>query len=386
MTPNHLSAAALAAYHGRRLGPADLLAASDHLGECEECRRQLAGLADAAPETVPGERGKELSYEELAGYIENEADPLTRREVAAALAGSEKARAALADLIRFREEMNALPARDHAAAPAPTSPAERSFARWAFPLAAAVVLSGAAMWWVTGPRRGTADFVQLHDGERVIAFAADGRSRMLAALPQPVSDAVAETIRTGRIDVNREVAALSGQMGTLAGPAEDAAGLRAVAPIGTAVRDARPRFRWNGAPDASGYNINILEETSGALVVSQQLPPDATEWQPREPLPAGEVYQWEVQALRDGAVVANSPRPPEPEARFQILSPAKVAELEEAQRASKGSHLVMGVANARAGLLDDAVREFRILSEQNPESELLRQLLAQLERQRQPKP
>jgi len=227
--------------------------------------------------------------------------------------------------------------------------------------------------------------VKLRDGDRVIAFAADGRSSALEALPQGVSDSVAETIRTGRIDLTTEVAELAGQTGVLAGPVDESGGLRVLEPIGTAVRDRRPRFRWSGVPDVSGYTVNVMEETSGALVLSQQLPADATEWQPSEPLPAGEVYQWEVQALRDGAVIANSPKPPEPEARFQILSEAKVAELEEAERASKGSHLVMGVANARAGLLDDAMREFRILREQNPDSDILRQLVEQLEAQRAPK-
>ena len=171
----------------------------------------------------------------------------------------------------------------------------------------------------------------------------------------------------------------------MAGPGEEQAELRVLEPVGTAVRDARPRFRWSAAPGVSGYNINIMEESSGALIVSEQLPADATEWQPREPLLAGGLYQWEVQAVRDGAVVANSPKPPEPEARFAVLSEAKLAELEEAKRTSNGSHLVMAIANARAGLVDEALREFRLLSEQNPEAELPRRLLQQLEAERSPK-
>ena len=384
MTRNHLTAAELAAYRERRLPPTELLRAGDHLGECEECRAHLLELANAAPEVISAASSGEVSYEELAGWLDDELDPLTRREVAAALANSASARTALADLSAFREEMNALPARDHAAETAATQMTERRLPRWAFPLAAAVLVSGVALWWATAPRH-SADYVTLRDGGRVIGFAADGRSEVLAALPEGVRDSVAETIRTGRLVVDPEVATIAGQTGTLAGSEDEGSELQALEPIGTAVRDVRPRFRWRSAAGASGYNIHIAEETSGAVVMTQQLPADTTEWQPAEPLPAGEVYQWEVQALRDGTVVANSPRPPEPEARFQILTAAKVAELEEAQRASKGSHLVMGVANARAGLLDDAIREFRLLREQNPDSELLRQLLDQLEAQRKPK-
>lgn len=385
MTGNHLTADELAAYSARRMAAAETLAASDHLAACDECRAQLLQVANAESERPRGEAATGLSYEELTGWLDDELDPLTRREVAATLAHSPRARAQLADLTKFRDEMNAAAPRDHSAEPASRGSDTAAFPRWIFPLAAAVVLSGAAIWWVTSSRPGVADFVKLRDGERVIAFGEDGRSEALTALPSPVADAVAETIRTGRIVVSPDVATLVGQAGTLAGAGEKETELRVLEPVGTAVRNARPRFRWSAAPGVSGYTINVMEETSGALIVSEQLPPDATEWQPREPLPPGELYQWEVQAVRDGAVVANSPKPPEPEARFQVLSEAKLAELDEAKQASNGSHLVMAIACARAGLLDEALREFRLLSEQNPEAELPRRLLEELEAQRRPK-
>ena len=385
MTGNHLTSDELAAYSARRLAAAETLAASDHLAACEVCHGQLLQLGHAESEQPRGETASDLSYEELTGWLDDELDPLTRREVAATLAHSARARAQLADLKNFRDEMSAAAPRDHSAEPALPQSDAAAFPRWIFPLAAAVVLSGAAMWWVTSSRQGAADFVKLRDGERVIAFGEDGRSEALAALPQPIADAVAETIRTGRVAVSPDVTTLVGQTGTLAGAGEKQTELRVLEPVGTAVRDARPRFRWSAAQGVSGYTINVMEETSGALVVSEQLAPDATEWQPREPLPSGELYQWEVQALRNGAVVANSPKPPEPEARFQVLSEAKLAELEEAKRASNGSHLVMAIANARAGLLDEALSEFRLLTEQNPEAELPQRLLEQLEAQRSPK-
>jgi hypothetical protein len=234
------------------------------------------------------------------------------------------------------------------------------------------------------PQTGTKELVNLRDGGRVIAFGNDGRSPALAGLPESVRGDVSQAIRTGRVDLTPDVTALIGRLGTLAGPAESETEFRVLEPIGTTVRDARPQFRWAAAPAASGYEIHIVEETSGAVVATEQLPSSATEWQPPSPLPAGEVYQWQVQALRDDAVIASSPKPPEPEALFHVLSEAKLAELEEARRASNGSHLVMGVANARAGLIDEALREFRLLSEQNPDAELPRQLLEQLEAQRRP--
>ena len=386
MKGDHLTAAELSAYHQSQLPAADTLLASDHLAECSECRAGLLQLGNPAAAAASAEQTREPSYEELAGWINDELDPLTRREVADSLTRSARARADLADLAHFRTEMNALPARDHTDAPSTTHARRRGIARRMMPLAATALLGGAAIWWITQSNSEPRDFVTLRDGDRVLGFANDGRSTDLAALPADVTGEVADVIRSGRIDLAPDIAALVGRRGTLAGPDEVESSLRVIEPVGTAVRDFRPRFRWASAEEAAAYQINVVEETSGALVASEQLPPDATEWQPREPLAAGEAYQWEVQAVRDGNVVANSPTPPDPEARFRVLTAAKLADLDEVKRASGGSHLVMGVANARAGLIDEAMREFRLLSEQNPDAELPRRLLAQLEAQRRAAP
>ena len=385
MMQNHLTPGELAAYDQRRMAAADLLAASDHLAACERCRESLLQLRSSPVEQVTTEAAATLSYEELAGWLDDELDPLTRREVAATLARSPQARAELADLTRFRNEMNAMPPRDHAVEPAAVNSRPPAFSRWAFPLAAAVVLSGAAMWWLAGSRSAAPDVVKLRDGGRVLGFSEDGRSQALAGLPQPIADSIADAVRTGRLDVHPETARLAGQMGTLAGPDEERNAFRVLAPIATAVANPKPRFRWTPAAGASAYQINIVEETSGALVVSEKLPAETTEWTPATPLPSGEVYQWEVQALRDDQVIANTPAPPQPEARFRILPEAAVAELQEVKRASGDSHFVMGVANARAGLVDEALENFRALAAENPDSPLLRQLIAQLETERTPK-
>ena len=384
MKRDHLTPPELAAYHQCRLPAADALLASDHVAECAECRARLLELGGSVRVAGSAEGTGELSYEDLAGWLDDELDPLTRREVADILARSPRARAELADLTAFRAEMNAAPAHDHSDSLAPRDAKVRPFARWMLPVAAAVVLGGAAIWWTTRSQPDAAHLITLRDGDRVIAFAQDGRSVALAALPGDVGGQVAGVIRSGRIELEPEVAEMIGRTGTLAGPEQAGSGLRVLEPVGTAVRDRRPRFRWSSESEAAAYQINVVEETSGALIVTEQLPPDTTEWQPPDPMAAGEAYQWEVQAVRDGTVIANSPRPPEPEARFRVLSPAKLAELEEIKRASAGSHLVMGVANARLGLIDEALREFRLLAEQNPGAELPRRLLAQLEAQRRP--
>ena len=85
-----------------------------------------------------------------------------------------------------------------------------------------------------------------------------------------------------------------------------------------------------------------------------------------------------AETLRTGRV-AIAPDATERAGQRAVLSEGKRAELEQWTSSARGSHLVMGVAYARAGLIDDALREFRSLAQQNPESSLARQLLEQVE-------
>jgi hypothetical protein len=88
------------------------------------------------------------------------------------------------------------------------------------------------------------------------------------------------------------------------------------------------------------------------------------------PLPIREVL---VEMLRTGQV---------PLATEVQSSAATDAELQEWTRAAGGSHLVLGVTYARAGLLEEAGREFEALVRENPESPLARQLLEQVQSRR----
>ena len=77
-----------------------------------------------------------------------------------------------------------------------------------------------------------------------------------------------------------------------------------------------------------------------------------------------------------------SPAPPAPPARFRILEPSRLAELERAKASSAGSHLVLGVVYAQAGLLEDSERELRELLRVNSGSDVARRLLRSVEARR----
>jgi hypothetical protein len=62
-----------------------------------------------------------------------------------------------------------------------------------------------------------------------------------------------------------------------------------------------------------------------------------------------------------------------------VLEQAKANELARAKRLFGTSHLTLGLLYADAGLLSEAEREFRLLRAANPNSELARNLLRQVQ-------
>jgi hypothetical protein len=81
-----------------------------------------------------------------------------------------------------------------------------------------------------------------------------------------------------------------------------------------------------------------------------------------------------VEAHTSGEPVT-APAPSDPEARLMVLDPALAAELARLERQQPRSHLLLGVAYSKAGLLEDAEREFRALEAANPGSPVAKQLL-----------
>ncbi|MFN2476551.1 MAG: hypothetical protein ABR526_09470 [Chthoniobacterales bacterium] len=247
-------------------------------------------------------------------------------------------------------------------------------------LAAAVSLAVGAFWWTITLRQERAPSVQLIDGSQKLNVAPDGRADQLRSLPAALQQAVADALRTGRLEISADVVALKRAIpakSTLS--AGQVPTLRALRPVGTAVPDGQPRFRWRPEAEATGYQVTVIAAANGATILSGDLFANATEWQPNEPLSAGESYRWEVQAFHGRELGARSPATSEGEARFRVLSPEQLAQWEELKRTAGSSHLALGVADARAGLLDEAAAEFYALAVQNPRSEIVRQLLEQLD-------
>jgi hypothetical protein len=374
MASDHLSAEELNAYRGHVLAPVELLRISDHLAECSECRERVARKeSDSVAQT-------DLSYEELIEYLDENIDPLRRRELSEKLRRSPSSRVELKDLARFRDEMNALAPNEFGAA---SSADQRILifpsvvARWALPLAAAIALTTAGIWWSIDKSRRAV--VNLRDGNRDISVGSNGQVKGLPGVPDDLLHSVGTAIRKGKIEIPPVIDSLASDRGALAGVPNESSGFELLAPVTTRVRETTPIFRWKAQKGATNYRVHVADSRSGEVVITGEADGAKTEWTPAEPLAAGKIYQWQVEALRDDEVIARSPKPPEPEARFQILPAQLQQQLAQTETQVSGSHLVTAVADAKAGLLDDAVRELQMFAKENPGSKIPAELIAQIE-------
>lgn len=125
---------------------------------------------------------------------------------------------------------------------------------------------------------------------------------------------------------------------------------------------------------ATAYVVEVYDPQFKLVASSPQL--NDLSW--TTTLERGNVYSWQVKAIKEGEEVT-APRPPAPQAKFRVLDQAKANEIARAKRSFGTSHLTLGLLYADAGLLSDAEREFRLLRNANPNSELARNLLRQVQ-------
>ncbi|HEY7616776.1 MAG TPA: hypothetical protein VH744_08235, partial [Terriglobales bacterium] len=220
----------------------------------------------------------------------------------------------------------------------------------------------------------------LNDGGRRVILDREGNLSGVEA-PPPLRDAVAAALRTGRVPMPELIAGLVGPRGSLRGVSRSVTGFGPLQPAATVVEADRPSFRWNPLTGASRYQVSVYGPDFDRVAASGEL--NGLEWTPVRSLRRGVTYTWQVTAYRGGETIT-APAPPAPEAKFRILEAEKAAELERARREHAGSHLLLGVLYARAGVLDEAEKEFQALVGMNPQSEASRNLLSNLQGLRAP--
>jgi hypothetical protein len=387
MKARHLTEEEIGQYWRRALPPADLLAADDHIAQCQDCRKSLAlargttlGEADLWRSLTGTEplASSHLSYSDLVAVVENDSAVEEQPEIRQHLAICRHCADEVADLRSFRTA-GTEPGADKLTS---TTAGPRPF--WELPMwagATAVILLSAFLGF-RALRKNTppapAVVAQLNDAGGSIRLDSSGG----LATPSPFDPNDAAYIKGAllhqRIDPPATISQLASPQGTLLGETGSPSGLRLTAPLGTATPSDKPVFRWRSVPSA-GYVVAIYDPRYQKVAESPVL--RQTEWMPDRPLQRGQIYTWQLTALIKGKQI-RAPLPPAPEARFQVLSQPEAEQLEKAQNEHADSHLLLGVLYARAGALDDSERELTALLAANPDSKLAKDLLASVKQLR----
>ena len=129
-------------------------------------------------------------------------------------------------------------------------------------------------------------------------------------------------------------------------------------PSGVIVKTTRPRFTWPAAKGSTS-EIQIFHDDSEVMHSGAI---DTSSWQPQRELARGATYTWTVRVEHDGRSEI-LPASPAPLARFHIIDAATLADLESAERAHPGDHLLLGILDARAGLAAEAQSQLRLVTD-----------------------
>jgi hypothetical protein len=220
---------------------------------------------------------------------------------------------------------------------------------------------------------------QLNDGAGVMSLDQGGKLSGADNLPAGYQDLLKKALTGQRIEKSSQLQGLTRPPSVLMGPDDQPLEFSVIEPGGNVLLSDRPSFRWTRMEGATGYVVEVYDAQFKLVSSSPQI--TSLTWTATQALPRGQVYSWQVKAIKDGQETT-SPRPPAPQAKFRVLDQTKANELAKAKRAYGSSHLALGLLYAEAGLLREAEAELRLLRRANPDSEIAQKLLRQVQAQR----
>lgn len=430
---DHLSQTQLAAYNARTLYPDELLSVDNHLASCDECHERLTRLTPAVGRLSPGSEPAEgpfhLDYEQhLEPYVDGRANEIDREIVDSHVALCSECAADLRDLLEFKQQPVTATTGD-------ARTRSRWFPQWSFlpapAWATAAVISlfaliAAVVLWATypssrrveqtailppasdqptqspdqpspaatdhtaqtnppsspSPQNGESvpappdqPLIVVYDAHGQLILTQRGRLEGVEDLPADLRESVERALVTRRLPASPALAGWYSGASNVRGGVGPQSEFAPVAPTNVVVESDRPEFRWRALDAAQDYTVTIYDSNSRQVATSG--PVAGTAWTTPTPLARGGTYSWQISALKDGEKVI-SPKPPLPEARFKVLDKAAVATLGKLRRTVGSSHLVMGVFYWKHGLIPESEREFQALAKANPESDVVKELLANI--------
>lgn len=402
----HLSQKQIEDYSQNHLRGAELLAASDHLDECESCRARVEGALDVdaaffavREEAFAGEVGGHLTSEQAAEYVDKNLAGDELQFVTDHVSSCEQCAFAVDDLRAFRNQI--APSLDREYGPAHVAPVVKESWRQrfvslfrvspvpAFGAAALAIMALLFVGWVVWrmPKKDNEELVIIRPSPPsepspsvapslevqpepvpVVAQLNDG------AVPPAYQELVRKALTSQRIERSSQLQGLTRPSSSLMGSNEKQE-FSVLGPAGIVMMSDRPAFRWSRLEGATGYVVEVYDSQFKRVVESPEI--TTLSWRSTESLPRGQVYSWQVKAVKDGQEVT-VPRPPAPQARFRVVDQESFNEISRAKRDYGSSHLTLALLYAKAGLLNEAGQELRVLRRANPQSEIVRKLLRQL--------
>jgi hypothetical protein len=393
----HLTDQEIQSYTKGHLSPEKLLAADDHLSSCEVCRTKAMSSINLQESftslTTQIESAEHhLSYRQLTQWIDGQTDHSDKESLGNHLKNCELCAAEERDLRKFVQSRKEATASTHFW--------KRDVSLTWLHAAAAIAVIGSAglfFFWHTQNRieqlqselqhskseiadlrkaavNQTATILSLQDGERQIIMDANGNLKGLPALETDFLEPIKRSLQTLDLQIPSIPAELTPPKGQLLGASKELK-FSPIHPYGSIVLSDRPEFRWHPMPNAKSYEVAIYDSKYQEVLRSGPL--FETSWIAEKTLNRGEVYSWQITAEVNGRQIM-TPVPPAPEAKFKILEAVIAARLEEAKSRAGGSHLLLGVLYAEAGLMIEAEREFVALKAANPESPVPNKLLQQV--------
>jgi hypothetical protein len=221
--------------------------------------------------------------------------------------------------------------------------------------------------------------LSVRDADARVTLHAGGRVVGLDALSPAHRQLVGRMLTTARVETPRMSWGSRPVRDALMGGPDGGVSFSLLSPVSQVVRGVRPTLRWTPLEGAESYVVTVRDSHGGTVALSGPL--SAAEWSVPQPLRRGVVYSWKVLAVKDGEEIV-SPSPTAADARFKVLEETRAEELTSAERLRPRSRLLLGALYARAGLLDEAGREFQKLSEENPQSRVARELLRDVKSRR----
>ncbi len=407
-------------YINRQMTPAELLKADDHLAGCDLCFQQINDLqfarraADLDFLNASPDESEHLSYEQLENYVDEKSDIVGREIADVHLQICGTCKQELDDLFEMRKliEDDAksqmfVPQKADKSASNPIWDflSGRYFLRFGFAaLAVLLVVSLVGVYWFL--KREKSNEIAVTSSPSNINPQENNQNReenlptniqpnantnalrntnSETNLPKPVPNPneieslppqyqaeIERVLANGNLNIPPEIKQLNDQAGKLMSGGTETIPFALSSPLGKIIQTNRPRFQWRTLEGASGYIVNVYDDNFNQVAVSPQL--STTNWQVDKPLIRNKIYLWQVTAIKDGEEI-KSPTRPAPDAKFKVLDAKKANELIRLSSQYKNEHLFLGIMFAKAGLLDEARREFQKEIAKNPKSEIARKLL-----------